>query len=222
MSRTLKEYKAIDYNGGQIYVDKKAEIKAEDIVYQINLGEVMTSVNQIHDCWKVVAQSPNLSLEGIPYVEIEEDVVEIARKMGIIFQNEREELLFKIAYKAALAWFKIGYKAASAKKYTHEDILAAYNAGNMYAKGTVAQAQEYRLDTFLKSLQPKVVSIEVEMEKKSSEDIQIELGIYGHDEGLTEREYEDYKSKHSIFKPKTYTKDGKTFLKVKKVNYENQ
>lgn len=50
--------------------------------------------------------------------------------------------------------------------------------------------------------QPKSFDVEVEMEEKTTEDIQRELGIYGHDEGLNEAEYKDFAAQNSLIKPK--------------------
>jgi hypothetical protein len=50
--------------------------------------------------------------------------------------------------------------------------------------------------------QPKVFNVEVEIEEKTTEDIERELGIYGHDEGLNEAEYKDFAAQSPLIKPK--------------------
>ncbi len=228
---------SIPYNGGTIWVDKKGEIKQGDTVYRFyqdgtsHIGESLPASDNLKRLkddrvWKVIAQSTNLSILNIPYVEIEEDVPEEAYILAnksidggkqlhkSIIGNDRSK-----AVDFAFDRFLEGYKAALAKKYTEQDLrntiidaIGKWDDGKQTA-GEVA-------NSIIQSLQPKIKSIEIEMENKTNEDIQIELGIYGHDEGLTEKEYEDYKSKNSILKLVTYQKDGKTFLKVLKVNYE--
>lgn len=107
-----------------------------------------------------------------------------------------------------------GYKAAQAKQFTEEDLRKAINMAQIAEyDGIRYMGLMYSPKQIIDSLKPKV-EIEIEMEEKSHEEIQKELGTWGHDEGLTEREYDEYKANHSILKPKTYEKDGKTFLKI--------
>ena len=220
----------IPYNGGTIWVDKKGEIKQGDTVYRFyqdgdsHIGESLPASDNLKRLkddrvWKVIAQSINLSIPNIPYVEIEEDESVAIRDEADAYCNqfdtsENEELL---NYYHVHDAFLEGYKAASAKKLSEEDLRKAFEAGRQCEIFNKSLNE----DDYIQSLQPKVVSIEIEMENKTNEDIQIELGIYGHDEGLTEKEYEDYKYKNSILKPITYSKDGKTFLKVKSIRYES-
>jgi hypothetical protein len=117
-----------------------------------------------------------------------------------------------------------GYTLAAQSKgrYSEADLEAAVAFGITLErfkddKGRLSNDEEFK--GFKESLnqppQEIEIEIEIEMEEKTHEDIQRELGTYGHDEGLTQFEYDEYVSKNSILKPVTYKHDGKTYLKIK-------
>lgn len=216
---------AIDYQGGQIYVDKTVLMGLGYVVIENKRGEAypfeyevknLRSSDRTSEGYKIVAQSPNLSIEGIPYVEIEEeDVEQLALKeypYRLNFTGDRDG-----NEEWRRVWVK-GYKVASAKKYTEEDLRlhATRFAHLCRLKGATTNNDTVNLfDTeYLQSLQPKVVSIEVETNESYIDD---KLSI------LSKETSEAVKAM-CIIKPITYTKElrGKmeTFLKVKKVNYE--
>ena len=152
----------IDYNGGDIWAD----LTATRVIGSYYTGQGFAGMSVFK--WSesqfksfpdhkgvVVAQSTNLSLPNIPYVEIEENVKELAEHMSKIIQ----------------------------------------------------------------SLKPKVVSIEVEMIQKGccwnnpANCICEHKGENMRNNGFNGKLYDPI--------PVTYTKGGKTFVKVKKVNYES-
>lgn len=206
---------SIDYQGGQIWVDKEIitgctfhiDGRIEKCL-KIEQNRVYISENEFYHlftirgmeilseqlCMRVVAQSINLSLPNIPYVEIEEDI----EKLAIEFANNNKSK-FNNWY-GAHDGFLAGYKAVSAKKYTEEDLREAFEAGRQCELFNRAPNE----DEYIKSLQSKVVSIEIEMKKTYREIFDGEQTIHTH-EG---------------WKPVTYQRDGKTFLKVKSVQYE--
>lgn len=201
----------IDYQGGQIWVDKENGIKAGDTYYSTDYNYIKicievdnefvqnalfyekgcTVFDYSKDCFKVVAQSTNLSLPNIPYVEIEE------------IKSPYTEFPVPNQY-----WLE-GYKAASAKKYTEEDMKKLY-IGTVQNVGTsIKQCDMPTWEQVLQSLQPKVVSIEIETKQLFFTNGNSLEGIIAS-EGLQDTFIES---------PVTYNKDGKTFLKVKSIEY---
>lgn len=179
----------ISYNGGTIWVDKEVIVSKGDTLYssisnKICIEWLDANGNKNSTHLKVVAQSTNLSIPNIPYVEIEEDVESIVREY-----TDKAKLN---------GWeqsgFRIGYKAASAKgKYTEEDLENAFNLGLSW-DGEDTETNTF--NSFIESLQPKIESIEIEVEN-------IWTGLSDFDA------------------PVTYQKDGKILLKIKKVNYDS-
>ena len=102
------------------------------------------------------------------------------------------------------------YKAAQSlndKKFSEEDLRNVFNRGRLFQQTSCVPfdkeaAKEVFAQVVQSLSQPKVFDVEVEMEEKTTEDIQRELGIYGHDEGLNEAEYKDFAAKNSLIKPK--------------------
>ena len=220
---------AIDYNGGQIFVDKEKHpttIGELSFAHQFNIVSTIKELvgNSVRDIileemphngtldrgqlYKVVAKSPNLSLEGIPYVEIEEDVESIVREY-----TDKAKLN---------GWeqsgFRIGYKAASAKKYNADDLRNAFKAGELLGSqnmqevvGRITQITAMDEDEYINSIHPKVVSIGVDAKPKLVQEWGESTGL-----GTVETSW-----KEDGIVPVTYSKDGKTFLKVKSIQYEN-
>lgn len=203
----MKTLHAIGYQGGQIFVDNAQElqlkesgyvamisvwgeptdprivsvtdrvkneyvIKAKKVTGDLNHADIngttWATVN-VRDCsGKIIAQSPNLSLEGIPYVEI--------------------------------GWHEI--------KYLHKpsnDYYTLNGAGGLMREGGFTNVS---LPLWLKDnsndwIKCKVISIEVEIKDWCDYD--------DNPDGSFDK---------PDLRPVTYTKDGKTFLKVEKVNYE--
>ena len=118
----MKTLKAIPYQSGYIFVDGKIKPNDGELVYNDIFGifpydsDAMGNYGSTPEV-KIIAQY-NLNLEGIPYVELEEDVEELGK--GLLtrafpadtsgYYQEEKEL--------CLDFFKEGYKAAQPKKYT--------------------------------------------------------------------------------------------------------
>lgn len=216
---------AIDYNGGQIWVDKKAKVSLKDTVFIVDSVGIVDYITksgliilrfeksfftETYDgAIKIVAQSPNLSLPNIPYVEIEEDDSLEAYFIEHGYKEDERRIPSFIRVAKNSQWTK-GYKAASANKYKEEDLRKAiYMAWDRIV-------DTKNVDDIIQSLRPKVVSIEVEMKETGA------ICKTCNNQGVRHCAHpEECGACEPIVEPVTYTKDGKTFLKVKKVNYEH-
>lgn len=67
-----------------------------------------------------------------------------------------------------------------------------------------------------------IADVLVEYEEKSNEDIQRELGIFGHDEGLLESEYNEYIKTNSIDKLRVNPKDNTITIKKLKDSWNRE
>ena len=186
------ELQAIDYNGGQIYGILPPNIKeGEEVFYKNGDSYHWAVYNKSYDkydwCIKVIAQSPNLSLEGIPYVEIESNPLDRRVPTFNVMNYKADKIADSTIHvqlfedeQDAKDW--IGDKShlgieygewmvsSSAKKYTEEDVRKAIFKAAIYGfsfkKGTLTglamDLNEGVAYDITQSLQPKVVSIEVE------------------------------------------------------------
>lgn len=200
----------IPYQRGILWVDKNQKGK-QGFNYDSESKELRTlNFDVSRDShFKIIAQSPNLSLPNIPYIEIEEDVNDLA------YQYYTSSQYHDIG--SGYHWSN-GYKAASAKKYTEENLRKALQvlsdssyiqeSSEHYTMDSVRFSKTF--DEIIQSLQPKPVSVEIEMRKG--------CGIIIKPCDCSEM---DMDCQYLIDKPITYIKDGKTFLKVKKVNCES-
>ena len=147
---------AQEYNGGLVFTTK--EFNSPD-----NPSLKEFALMQIGGASKIIAQTPNLNLEGIPYVELEEDVEQ--------FTLEQIRRAIDMAQEQVSVRF---YPNEYEFKYTENQII--------------------------QSLQPKIESVEVEWLHRD------EPHLNGTST-ITDR-------------PITYQKDGRTYLKVKSINYK--
>jgi len=213
----------IKYQEGWLYVDKKAPVKLDGYPYivleRLTTGEYeLWQVDNANDTdpktqWLIVAQSPNLFLPNIPYIEeVEESIESLAHKVMMNYlTNDNPNGDFKHSTIGAddnKNWWIAGYKAAQSKGggYSEADLRKAYEAGIHFNEESNesfgATESKWKWDTFIESInQPK--EIEIEMEKifypKNSEPTTVEVG-------------------HGClfnYKPVTYQKDGKKLLKLK-------
>ena len=205
-----KQIEPIEYNGEIIWVDTSIDpnfAKDDELFFSISLAEYnnLKHISQESDgLYKIVAQSPNLSIPNIPYVEVEEDNNQSfidSVWLNTANPNNFSHNSFEFAAKAIIA--------TSTKKYSEEDLRfhATRFAHLCRLHGAVTNNDTINLfdKEYIQSLQPKIKSIEIEME--IDENIEpISTGNYPHKD--------DY-----YYKPTTYLKDGKPFLKVKKVNH---
>lgn len=199
----------IDYNGGEIWVDKDTRIPnnykgwcwqphwCKPVMVEpsdgYNLEVAYAQEDQREFGGGIIkAQSPNLSLPNIPYVEIEEDIEQLAIEFSQTKDKHPNDLI---------EGFIAGYKAASAKKYTLDDIHKAVDLAR--------KEPRIMMGDIVESLQPKVVSINVGTTTEWWDGV-LNCWVAAEDDD----------TQHSRVVPVTYTRDGKTFLKVKKNNYE--
>lgn len=212
----------IDYNGGEIWVDKEAKIKVGDTYVLIatdGIDEPTYLIRVLESNYKpfgfkVVAQSiTNPSyIDGVPFVEVgEESVEDKARLMMMNYLTDgNPNGDFKkstIGADENIRWWIKGYKAAQAKQFTEEDLRYAINRVYNYVDGD-GWSRDYITEEVFKELKPKVSSIEIEMITEWwDNNLNCWVGA------------EDDDTQHSREVPKTYQKDGKTFLKVSKINY---
>ena len=197
----------ISYNGGTIWVDETKSVN-KGYRYWVSgesgRGAVVNGETNSQYSWgnPIIGQS-NLKdpIPNVPYVEIEEDVEKLAWEWC---DDHRE-----------VGAFKAGYKAALAKKYTEEDMRKLYLGVLQNVGTTTKQSDMPTWEQVLQSLQPKIKSIEIEMEGvkefMSEETLQKPF-----DKNRAEQLWDKYKPYKN---PVTYQKDGKTFLKVKSVQY---
>ena len=150
---------------------------------------------------KVVAQSiTNPSyIDGVPFVEVGEDEEQLA----IIASNKIAVHRDGRPDKTLVSHWLDGYKAAQAKQFTEEDLRKAIFWGSNINPINNKSGNSL-IDDYISSLKPKVSSIEIEM-TRTYEDLWIGELFVSVETGK--------------FTPKTYQKDGKTFLKVSKINY---
>lgn len=193
----------IPYKEGILWVDKEKSVN-KGLRWWVNgedgIGRISNDLSYLYYGNPVLAQSPNLSFPNIPYIEIEEDADEIADKfLENVFNCKRD--LFQAK---EWRWFKKIYWAASAKKYTEEDLFKAIGVAIGLFSPKYACFEQGWKETVLKSLQPKPVSVEIEINKNCCEQMWQCCEC----------------TNGPIVNLLSYIKDGKTFLKVKKINYE--
>jgi hypothetical protein len=200
--------RAIPFQKGILFVDVEGEKKDGDIVYD-SINEFITpKINEERAVWfnlvkernqyfKIIAQH-NLSLENIPHMELEEgiDIDKIALDNG---------------WSQSGSWkdgYLTGYKTAQPKKYTEDDLRNAIDMGLSKwmnrEKGTLFTTI---IDEVIQSLQPNITSVEVETEV---------VPDYNSYSGGNGEIFTTNKKEQCI----RYEKEGKTFIKVKKINYE--
>lgn len=214
----------IDYQGGEIWVDKDAQIEEgwKGCAYKDDVkGKVFehfyTTNPWYKDAMKIVAQSTNLSLPNIPYVEIEEDVQELSKKY---INNTLKDSESDDYFLGRMKGYEDGYKNTVAKKYTEEDLRKALLEYAKWITGGVpslrfASTPEEAMSKIIQSINPKPVSIEVETKETGA------VCETCNKQGVRHCAYpEECGAWKSILTPVTYTKDGKTFLKIEKLNYE--
>jgi hypothetical protein len=194
----MKTLKCIDYQQGKIFVDEQAEIKEGDsIICTYGDGDIQVRVNK-NDLkldnfidskfktkvyHKIIAQTPNLNLEGIPFIELEEDII-------CPYPEHTQN---------AIDWHN-GYTSAQPKQFTLEQMKEAIEMARKFWK-TETAVNQFTYEQIIQQLQPKIESVEVEWLHKDEPHLNGKSTI-------TDR-------------PITYQKDGRTYLKVNKINYEN-
>jgi hypothetical protein len=200
-------------NGYGVLVDE-SEIKSGDkLIWKGKIYSYRESFLGVDfsECSKIIFAEKELNLEGVP-----------------VFEWRNFELN-KLSTNFAMggSWqcpisFEVGYKSNPAK-FTEEDLMKIISGIESLNKETNS-AYEYEIGKIeiIQSLQKYPKYVVMEREEKTVEEIQKELGIYGHDEGLSEREFEEYKKSKSIYKYKLFTNsDGKSQGTVKELIWES-
>lgn len=209
----------ISYNGGTIWVDNsRTHANKGEWVVETHNPTLLTTceVSGFLDLTKggykdkvIVAQSTNLSISNLPYIEIEdreESWIKIDSKAGDILKDimkkeDSNSVLYTISPKVLRKLIVAGYEVASAKKYTEEDLRKSL--GKMYIACTenkdihIAKETTKVTNQIIQSLQSKVESIEIE----------------------TTRFYDGFPDDFLQI-PTHYEKDGKTFLTIKSIKYD--
>lgn len=182
-----KKYDIIHLNGFMYAVEKYTFVdigevglaKTKDnsiLIGKISrkLGAGLSEINSVpcHRPAKVIATNdPSLGLPLLP--EIEEDINNIFEKASKsnLFEND---LIYNIgnkpeAYYIAKRIFIEGYKAASAKKYTEEDLRKAFLEGWNHEDGG-EKLLTHTWQELLQSLNPLPIAVEIEVSPKPFDD----------------------------------------------------
>lgn len=111
----------------------------------------------------VFTNNPSLGLPLLP------DIIDIG--VEALLKGQKVYPMGDVNNELALGGYIRGYKAASAKKYTEEDMynvakLCALASGN--ANNYSETMTEQRVKSFIQSLSPKPIAVEVEMEDDTS------------------------------------------------------
>jgi hypothetical protein len=165
-------------------------------------------------CKKGCSMKPgNLIIDVVTYVELEEDVIgklihsyfydsiEVKKSVGrdtghVAFDKHNIELLISQVK-----------KAAQPKKYTEDDLRKAIRMARFNEDVDDSTQYSNTDDKIIQSLQPKIESVEVETEEVNAE--LINGSWLASTTMFPAREV-----------PITYQKNGRTYLKVNKINYE--
>lgn len=182
-----KIYDIVHCNGFMYGVDKKAKCPKgctaifpntkNGIIITYNAPVICKSdyaANGLYNLLVITSNDPSLNLPLLPSVEeVEnENILEMAvkalDKLDPLLKND--ETIYRVGL---TAWFD-AYKAASAKKYTEEDlrraIYKAAEVGFNFTKGTIgglnwdlAEGKAYEI---IRSLNPLPIAVEVEIDYK--------------------------------------------------------
>jgi hypothetical protein len=163
------KYDIIHLNNHMYMVDKEIKIKHKgDWVVETHnpivtaVVECLRTFESDTDLKVLASTDPSLGLPLLP--EIKEDAQELAYK-------HTEKLILSSGGRTQRWWgFIEGYEAASAKKWTDDDIITAIQL----AKASTG----WGISEILRFLKPKPIAVEVEMEEYSEDDTE-------HDEGGT-------------------------------------
>lgn len=165
-----KVYDIVHYNGFMYAVDKEAIITNgwKGIAYKTDVKrqifEHFYTTNTWYDDARMVVASndPSLNLPLLP--SIEEDIEKLATNY---WKNFKNEMSWVDDLNDITQAFKEGYKAASAKKYTEEDIRKAFREGRDFEASiqNTGYDDEEVMDEeqFIQSLNHLPIAVEVEM-----------------------------------------------------------
>jgi hypothetical protein len=197
----------------QDYILAVSDKEIKEGLYLDDTNTIRTCVVSDNQYWakrehykKIIAYKPKsnaakLDLPLLPKIDVEDDVDLKIQYRNFSKQVKNpyltEEKKYQVWEKAYIEGFDEGYKAAT-KVYTEDDLRKAYEYGNNYHKGTLAQSQKYTFEFLIQSLKesklPKWFVAEMEV-----------IGIT--DDGV-----------NTIEDVKTTTINGKTYLVGKYYN----
>jgi hypothetical protein len=208
-----KTFKSIQYQKGWLFVDEQGVGYTYNKPTYNSDGKVGLPENR--ESKAIIAQSPELSIPDIPYVELEEDVEQLAKQE---FNHNCEgdtQCIWCIEDRKLQNSFIKGYKAAQAKKYSEKHLLGFlnyYNSTALLSANSTGEnhglSKQEILEKYIQSLKPKIESIELEMRD-------CEITCNNSDckiKGCINPIHGDIAV--------TYQKDGRIFLKVKSIQYE--
>jgi len=204
-------YKTVTTKEGvMLFVDEEGiEIMHPNDFAIINGNEIFKWRNNysFRGARKIIAQPLESNLSGIPYYELtpqEERVEQLADKANgyLVYSSKAKDTKAN----AFSEGFIEGYKAAKAKGgFTEEQMHDAIEWGFQMALGNT---NHKRRDLFIASLRQPMKIVSSEPVMIIDESIEpISTGNYPH--------HDDY-----CYKPETYEKDGKTFIKLTNIKYE--
>ena len=172
-------------------------MKLKPIPYQS--GFVFTKDNKsINEPDVEIIAQHNLNLEGIPHVDVGEDVQKLCDEYNYYLKSCRRE---QIPSKTFEEGFKCGHQA-NKKEFTREQMEKAMKEVVIHYNQYGEIADNDVIDIIIQSLRPKIESIEPETKEVE----------FGH--------VDDYSKPHGFNQQYiTYQRDGKTYIKAK-VNYE--
>jgi hypothetical protein len=140
---TGKVFPSINYNGGMVWVDEKEGQKESERTVYNRITKQYT---------EVIAQTPDLHIEGVPVVEVDS-----------LLDKEAEAYADAIDRRGTGVWrgmyrgYMAGYKAAQSKgRYTEEQMRQAYRV----------HFGPDKEDEYIQSIQPEIV---VETEEELNE-----------------------------------------------------
>ncbi len=174
-----KEYPAIQYKDGWLWIDKNSTDKKW--------------ANYSHGMFEVIAQSPELNLEGVPVVDYD----------GGIGKPLEDYIRDKSTTEMCVGFID-GYKAAQSKGcYSEEQVRKAFKAGSAYIALNGGVKLPLNEEQFLQSIQPKIV-------------VEVTCVHDGNKDACGNETCWDLKEcQKSPSKPVTFIKDGRTYFKLK-------
>ncbi len=206
--------KAIPYQQGTLFVDEQAEISNKHTTDGVKVysPKAILDSDAVHLKTKIktIIAQHNLNLDGIPYVELEEDneqkLIKTAMNKWVGNLSKiglSPEAIDKITEEYSF-YYLSGYKAAQSKKYTEEQVKKAIELAKVMedidVQGLTLTVHKFDSDQIIQSLQPKIESVEVDYK----------LSVLSDDGTYIP---------NGCKIPITYQKDGETYLKVTKINY---
>lgn len=220
---TLKamKLKPIPYQSGSYFIDDTIEPQDGDLVHVPNYPEhpwifkkapcPMPYWGNKDACAKIIAQH-NLNLEGIPHVDVGEDVEKLAKDYADSLSDFPEDSVWQSLNEGFIAGYQV-----NKKEFTREQMEKAIDMARMESPHLSTQLL-YTPEQIIQSLQP-IESIEPETEWHSDcNEVCKETESFKGTEHEGVNVCEDGCVK-SIKKYITYQRDGKTFIKAK-INYD--